>query len=222
MHEAATPARTMWQDRGMERDGRNRADPEGEASDGGGGATVPAALDAAALERAAIDYLARYAASRQGVARVLERRIARAARRGAIDADAARATARAVIDGLVARGLLDDGRFAEGRARSLLGRGRSTAAIRAALRDKGVDAASADHALATLADETPDPDLAAAIALARRRRLGPFAAPATRRARRDKDLGVMARAGFPRAVACRVIDAADVAALEALARGTDR
>jgi regulatory protein len=156
------------------------------------------------------------------VARILERRIARAQRRGAIDADAARATARAVLDGLAARGLLDDGRFAEGRARSLLGRGRSTAAIRAALRDKGVDAADTERALATLADETPDPELAAAIALARRRRLGPFASPAARRARRDRDLGVMARAGFPRAVACRVIDAPDVAALERLCAEADR
>lgn len=221
MREAASPAPGMWQHRAMERDEGRRARQD-DAEDAHDGTAVPAALDAAALERAAIDYLARYAASRQGVARILERRIARAQRRGAIDAETARATARTVIEGLAARGLLDDGRFAEGRARSLLGRGRSTAAIRAALRDKGVDAADTERALATLTDETPDPELAAAIALARRRRLGPFAPPAVRHARRDKDLGVMARAGFPRAVACRVIDAPDIPALDRLATQTDR
>ena len=111
------------------------------------------------------------------------------------------------------RGLLDDGRFAEGRARSLLARGRPTVAIRAALRDHGVDAADAARAVAALREEAPQPDLAAALALARRRRLGPYRPADARASRRDKDLAVMARAGFSREIACRVIDAADPEAL---------
>jgi regulatory protein len=68
-----------------------------------------------------------------------------------------------------------------------------------------------------LAEETGgDPALAAALALARRRRLGPWRPPAARAARRDKDLAILARAGFPRGLATRIVDAPDIAALEAL------
>ena len=184
-------------------------------------AATPATLDAAALERAAVEYLARYAASRRGVERVLARRIDKAARRGGVDVEAARAAARQALDRLAAQGLLDDERFAEGRARSLLARGRPVAAIRAALREKGVDAAQAEDAIAALAHETPAPDLAAALALARRRRLGPYRPAGTRAARRDKDLGVMARAGFAREIARRIVDAPDLDALERLAAGAE-
>lgn len=184
-------------------------------------AATPATLDAAALERAAVEYLARYAASRRGVERVLARRIDKVARRGGVDVEAARAAARQALDRLAAQGLLDDGRFAEGRARSLLARGRPVAAIRAALREKGVDAAQAEDAIAALTHETPAPDLAAALALARRRRLGPYRSAETRAARRDKDLGVMARAGFAREIACRIVDAPDLDALERLAAGAE-
>src|SRR3546814_7265925 len=41
-----------------------------------------------------------------------------------------------------------------------------------------------------------EPELAAAIAYARRRRLGPFRTPDARADRRDKDLAALARAGF--------------------------
>jgi regulatory protein len=182
-------------------------------------AVTPATLDAAALERAAVDYLARYAASRAAVARVLDRRIAMVARRGMLDeagAEAARDTARRVLDKLAGLGLLDDARFAEGRARSLVARGRSTAAIKATLRDKGIDGAGVTRALDALEAETPHPERAAAINLARRRRLGPFRPVTDRAARRDKDLAVLARAGFPRDLSCRVIDAPDPEALHAL------
>jgi regulatory protein len=173
----------------------------------------PAGLEDDALERAALDYLARYAASRRGVERVLTRRIEKRGRLGAGETGDARAALTRVLDRLAAQGLLDDRRFAEARARSLMARGRSTAAIRAALRDKGVDPARADEAVAGLAEETPSPDLCAAVALARRRRLGPFRPQDARGIWRDRDLATMARAGFPRDVACRVVDARDPEAL---------
>jgi regulatory protein len=51
-----------------------------------------------------------------------------------------------------------------------------------------------------------DMDLAAAKALARRRRLGPWRATG-RAEHRDRDLAVLGRAGFPYAIARRVVDA---------------
>lgn len=182
----------------------------------------PPAIDPEALERAALRYLERFSAPRAQVLRVLARRVDRALRADPeLDRAAALAAAEAVVARIAARGLLDDGRFAEGRARSLLARGRPVAAIRAALREKGVDAAHAEDAIAALTHETPAPDLAAALALARRRRLGPYRPAGTRAARRDKDLGVMARAGFAREIARRIVDAADLDALERLAAGAE-
>jgi SOS response regulatory protein OraA/RecX len=50
-------------------------------------------------------------------------------------------------------GLLDDGRFASGRARSLAGRGYGDAAIRADLERRGVEHALAADAVAALEPE---------------------------------------------------------------------
>jgi regulatory protein len=52
-------------------------------------------------------------------------------------------------------------------------------------------------------DET---DLAAALALAKRRRLGPFRAPSVRAAYRMRDLAALGRAGFAYEIAKRAID----------------
>jgi len=185
------------------------------------GRKPPPAIDQAALERAALRYLERFSASRAQVLRVLARRVDRAVRADpALERAAILATAGAVVAAIVARGLLDDARFAEGRARSLAARGRSPVVIREALREKGVGRAEVERAMEALVEETGgDPALAAALALARRRRLGPWRPAAERAARRDKDLGILARAGFPRGLATRIVDAPDIAALEALRAG---
>ncbi len=87
--------------------------------------------------------------------------------------------------------------------------------IRARLAAKGVESSVAAEAVLGLRAETADPDLAAACAFARRRRLGPY-----RRAAADpaRELGAFARAGFGRRVADRVLACADIEAVEALAR----
>ena len=171
--------------------------------------------DPEALEKAALHYLERFAASRQLVVRVLMRRIERAARAGEIERGDGAARVEAVVELLASRGLLDDRRFAEGRVRSLVARGRSTAAIRNTLREKGVVRDDVDQAMERLAEDVPQPEMAAAINLARRRKLGPFRPEADRAARRLKDLGVLSRAGFGRAIARRNQDAASIEALEA-------
>ena len=54
----------------------------------------------------------------------------------------------------------------------------------------------------------------AAVALARRRHLGPYRPLTERKDRRNRDLAAMARAGFDYDVARKVIDAIDVDALD--------
>jgi regulatory protein len=167
------------------------------------------------LENWALGYLERYASSAENLRRVLLRR---ARRRTAGDAERLAAAA-ALIDALIARyhaaGLIDDAAYAAGRAESLHRRGHSRQAIRARLAEKGVAAAVATEALGRLAEGSADPDLAAACAFARRRRLGPY-----RRGPADpaRELRAFARAGFARRVAEAVLACADPAAAEALVR----
>src|SRR5215471_11472330 len=132
------------------------------------------------LERWALGYLGRYASSAENLRRVLIRR----ARRHSLEAAQ---QARAQIDAIVARyresGLLDDAAYAAGRAASLHRRGDSLKAIRARLAGKGVSAEVAAQAVSGLRENAPDPDIAAACAFARRRRLGPFRRAAADRQR---------------------------------------
>ena len=163
------------------------------------------------LERWALGYLARYASSAENLRRVLVRRVRRHA------PDSAQQV-REQIDAIVARyqesGLLDDAVYAAARAASLHRRGDSLRAIRARLAAKGVASETAADAVSGLRDSISDPDIAAACAFARRRRLGPF-----RRgeAERQRELAAFARAGFSRRVAEAVLACADEEAVAALA-----
>jgi regulatory protein len=173
--------------------------------------SVGPAPDAAELRDAALAYLARYAATEAGLLRVLERRVDRWARRiaDAEDAEtiaakaaAARGVVREVVARLVAAGVVNDVAFAESRARSLTRGGRSRRSAAAHLAAKGVDPATARAALPD--DDTSE--LAAALVLARKRRIGPFrrdAPPDDAGLRRE--LGMLARAGFPLDVARRAL-----------------
>jgi regulatory protein len=154
-----------------------------------------------ALREAALAHLARYAATRAGLLRVLDRRIERLAHatespKEAIAADvaAARAAARRVVDRLVQDGVLNDAAFAATRGARLLRAGRSPRAVAANLRAKGV----ADPAI----QAEPEQVLAAALILARKRRLGPFGPEDQDR---HKALAVLARAGFPQDVASHAL-----------------
>ena len=103
------------------------------------------------------------------------------------------------------------------KTRALHRQGKGTRAIRATLAAKGVDGTTAAQALETLVDEHPQPDLAAAVRLARKRRLGPFRPPAARADNRSRDLAALARAGFDFDTARRVVDADDAETLEQMA-----
>jgi len=164
------------------------------------------------LHEAALAYLARFAATEAVLIRVLDRRIDRwvraAAAEGthdpdilAAEAQASRKTVREVARALVQSGVVNDEAFAGARARSLTRAGRSRMAVSAHLTAKGVPQ---DVVKAVLPD--PEAELGAALAYARRRRLGPFRSTDTDPADADEDtrrkeLGALARAGFPQPIA---------------------
>lgn len=179
----------------------------------------PKPLSEDRLRATAVEYLARFAASRAQVLQVLERKIKRDLARleGGSDAAPWRQAARRIVDDLARQGFLDDHRFAAARARRLLENGKSLARTRADLEARGVAAdviaASLAQALGDASAETAD--LAAAVRFARRRRLGPFAVEPGDAAAHRKALAAFARAGFSYQVARRVLAAADAAALDA-------
>ncbi len=174
--------------------------------------TGPKPITARRLENIAAAYVDRYASSTGRLRDVLLRRVRKARHAEAPVVE----NAEAVIEGIVAKyvksGILDDRRFAEHKAETLSRRGTSQRRIREKLALARVGRDDVDHALTILRDDT-DSEFAAAVALARRRRLGPFADPAVRRERRDKHLAAMGRAGFALGLARRVIDAKDEDAL---------
>jgi regulatory protein len=167
--------------------------------------------DEAMLHEAALAHLARYATTEAGLVRVLDRRILRWARAAEAEgrerdavaamAAAARAAARAVAARLVEARAVDDSAFAAARAARLARAGRSRRAIAAHLAAKGV---GPEVAAETLAGDEED-ELAAALRLLRRRRLGPFAAAPPDAEARRRILAALARAGFPSGVARRAL-----------------
>ena len=101
--------------------------------------------------------------------------------------------------------------FAATRAQSLSRAGKSRRGIAAHLAARGVAASVAQPAL----PDDPDVELAAAIALARRRRVGPFGATPLDPVQRARALGSFARAGFSQDMALRALgmDRADAEAV---------
>jgi regulatory protein len=169
----------------------------------------------ASLHEAALSHLARYATTQAGLVRVLDRRIERWARAAAADGEAVQAAkrmARAVATRLAASGTVDDAAFAASRASRLVRSGHSRRAVEAHLAARGVAAATARAAIPA------DTELAAALALAQRRRIGPFRHSPTDAETARRELGVLARAGFSREVASRALDTDPDTALELVIR----
>ena len=170
--------------------------------------TPEKALADQTLEKNALAYLNRFDSSAANLRKVLQRHIRRHAR----DADPqlveeAERHAETIIERYQASGLLDDRRYASTIAWSLRERGSSAWAIEHKLAARGVDASAIRDAISD-ADKDCDEDaeLVSARRFARRRRLGPHRPDAERKARRDRDLGALARAGFSLDVARRVLD----------------
>jgi regulatory protein len=165
--------------------------------------------DAGSLYQAALNHLARYAATEAGLRSVLMRRVDRWARlqtdpEGAAPViAAAREAIEATIVRLAQAGAIDDAAFAEGRARSLARTGQSNRAVQARLVSKGV---APDVArMASVSDA--ETELAAALVLARKRRIGPYrTAEDVDVAVRMKEMGLLARAGFSRDVAEQALE----------------
>lgn len=151
------------------------------------------------LKNAGMAYLQQRSASRAMLLQALKRRALKRQMVTALDAEVM-ALIESTLDQFTALGLLDDARYAAGRAATLQRKGLPAGRIALGLKQKGLKPEVIGAAMAEPIDE-----FAQARRFAERKRLGPWRMSeprADQRAARDeKDLRALMRAGFPFRVA---------------------
>jgi regulatory protein len=161
-------------------------------------------------------YLERFAASRARLEKLMRGKIRLSVAEYGTDPDEAVAWMNAVLSTCEKAGFINDDAYARGRARSLLRKGKAMRVIAADLSARGIASDQIDDAIRDLRAEADqaafeevrgtDPNIAAAAAYARRRRLGPWRRPDIREEKRDKDMAALARQGFGYDTATRIIN----------------
>ena len=171
----------------------------------------PRPLDAPRLEELALAYVARFATS----AAKLEGYLRRKLRERGWDGEGAAPVAE-IVARFVAAGYIDDAVFARARTGSLLRRGYGVRRIGQAL-----DAAGIAEDVRAEVRAAPAEQRRAALALARKRRIGPFGPDGADRALQEKQLAAMLRAGHPLDSARELVNAPSIAAAERWAAELD-
>lgn len=119
-------------------------------------------------------------------------------------ADSRAADPAALAEKFAGLGYIDDRSFAMARAGALTRRGYGAVRVHGALRQAGI---AADDA-AAVEPVLEDTRVTAALALARRKRIGPFAAAPPDRAQREKQIAALVRGGHGFALARAIVELA--------------
>ncbi|EIZ78548.1 hypothetical protein WSK_2593 [Novosphingobium sp. Rr 2-17] len=165
----------------------------------------PSLLNRNRLDELALAYVARFATTQAKLRAYLQRKIKE---RGWEEGED-RPDLDALVEKHVAAGYVDDAVWARMKAGSLLRRGYGARRVGEAMGQAGVSQDLRE-------DVRPDEgaERRAALVLARRRRLGPFALQAPDRPTREKHIAAMLRAGHRLDIARRIIDADDPQSVE--------
>ena len=182
---------------------------------------LPRKATASYLENSALYYLERFSTSRANLERVLMDKVRRSVYTHDTDEHEGRGFVSLVLDKMEGLGFINDKAYAEMRVRTLRRSGGSVRQIRGKLLQKGVPEHLVESAIEVHAEEEglQDPELMAAVTLARKRRFGPWCDPDVREERRDKQLATLARSGFSYDTSLTVIDAEDADELIERAEG---
>jgi regulatory protein len=177
---------------------------------------IPKPVTQQSLRNAALRYIDRFATSRDNLRKVLMRRVQKSHYHHGTDLELASQWIEELLDKLEKSQFINDQTYADMRAGSLHRRGTSQRILKMKLKEKGLSEDTITKALETLSAENESENLErdAAIALAKRRRLGPWRLPEKRSDTKDKDLASLARAGFSYDLAKEIIEAESVADLE--------
>jgi regulatory protein len=173
--------------------------------------TIRRPLDSVRLEELALAYVARFATSAAKLDGYLRRKLRERGWAGEGEAPVTGLVAK-----FVAAGFVDDEAFARSRSAGLLRRGYGQRRIAQALGAAGIAGELREAVRAGESEQRR-----AALALARKRRFGPFGPAPQDRAAREKQLGAMLRAGHPLDSARELVNAPSVEAAEDWAAGAD-
>ena len=171
----------------------------------------PKPLDSARLGEIALAYVARFSTTAARLDRYLRRKLRERGWSG--EGEPSIAT---LVERYVELGYIDDEAFARARSGNLLRRGYGERRVRQVLGEAGVAEDVRDR-VRPVEVETRR----AALALARRRRFGPFGARVLDRPLREKQIAAMLRAGHPLDSARQIVDAASTAEAEEWAAEAD-
>ena len=149
-------------------------------------------LNSEQLRELALRYVGKYATTRAKLRQYLTRKI----RERGWDGDRAPDLER-LADRFAELGLVDDAAYALAKSRSLSARGYGKRRLSDQLRQAGVEAADGADAVAHADEAAVD----AALRLAQRRRIGPFATETADPRQREKWIAAMVRAGHGLALA---------------------
>ena len=171
----------------------------------------PRPLDARRLNDLALHYVARFATSAAKFEDYLKRKLRERGWEGEGDPELA-----AVTEKFVAAGYIDDAAYARAKSGVLLRRGYGARRIGQALSAAGI--AEETRAEVRASDGA---QRRAALALAMKRRFGPFGPPPADRAAREKQIAAMLRAGHPLDFVRALMAASDAEAAQDWAGAAD-
>lgn len=154
-------------------------------------------LDRATLDALALAYVGRFATSRAKLVTYLRRKL----RERGWDGDSEPGLD-AIAERLTRLGYVDDAAYAVAKARALTGRGFGGRRVGQALHAAGIGEEDGGEARALAHDERVE----AALKMAKRRRIGPFAAESLDLKQREKAIAAMLRAGHGFALARTIVD----------------
>jgi regulatory protein len=161
-------------------------------------------LDGARLQELALAYVARYATSRAKLETYLGRKLRERGWEGPGEPPV-----ESISERFCEAGYVDDAAFARARTGSLLRRGYGVRRVGQALAAAGIGEDLREELRPGEAEQRE-----AALALARRRRFGPFGSAPLDQALRQKQLAAMTRAGHSFDLARALVDATDIASAE--------
>jgi regulatory protein len=172
---------------------------------------TPKPLDSVRLGELALAYVARFSTSAAKLERYLRRKLRERGWEGEGEPHVG-----ALVERYVELGYIDDEAFARARSGSLLRRGYGQRRVRQALGEAGIA-----EELRERVRPGEGEGRRAALALARRRRLGPFGAGVLDKPLREKQIAAMLRAGHPLDNARQIVDATSAAEAERWASEAD-
>ncbi|MEO6717181.1 MAG: RecX family transcriptional regulator [Novosphingobium sp.] len=164
----------------------------------------PKPLGPARLEELALAYAARFAVSAAKLADYLRRKLRERGWEGEGEPPV-----EAIVVRFVTAGYVDDAAYARAKSASMLRRGLGMRRVSQAWQAAGIAEEHREEARASEGAQRR-----AALALARKRRIGPFGAVCQDRAGREKQIAVMLRGGHPLDSARELVNAASIEAAE--------